>query len=86
MSSKPQQNPGLASDTTPKLDANETKPKMFDKEGAIGQHFTEEGAVGGMTQKIGGPFDKEGMIGEQFTAKGAVGGTVESMMGGKKRA
>lgn len=49
-------------------------------------HIIEEGAIGGIGQKIGGPFDKEGMIGEQFTAKGAVGGTIDSMMGGKKRA
>lgn len=40
MSSQPQQKPSLVSDTTPKTAANETKPKMFDKEGAIGQHFT----------------------------------------------
>ncbi|KAL7904640.1 hypothetical protein GGI35DRAFT_462942 [Trichoderma velutinum] len=86
MSSNPSQKSSLASNTAPQTADIETKPKVFDKEGAVGQHFTEEGAVGGMAQKIGGPFDKEGMIGEQFTAKGAVGGTVESMMGGQKRA
>ncbi|KAL5095421.1 hypothetical protein Trisim1_000197 [Trichoderma cf. simile WF8] len=86
MSSQSQQKPSLVSDTAPKTAANETKPKMFDKEGAIGQHFTEEGAIGGMGQKVGGPFAKEGMIGEHFTAEGSVGGTVQSMMGGKKQA
>lgn len=40
MSSQSQQKPSLVSDTAPKMGANETKPKMFDKEGAIGQHFT----------------------------------------------
>ncbi|KAL7786107.1 hypothetical protein V8C43DRAFT_324911 [Trichoderma afarasin] len=86
MSSQSQQKPSLVSDTAPKMGANETKPKMFDKEGAIGQHFTEEGAIGGMGQKVGGPFAKEGLIGEHFTAEGSVGGTVQSMMGGKKQA
>lgn len=48
--------------------------------------IVEEGAIGGMGQKVGGPFAKEGMIGEHFTAEGSVGGTVQSMMGGKKQA
>ncbi|KAK3389347.1 hypothetical protein B0H63DRAFT_518579 [Podospora didyma] len=60
------------------------KPKMFDSEGAIGKQFTEEGALGGAAQKIGGPLDKEGAIGKQFTDKGAIGGTVQNMMGGTK--
>ncbi|KKO99400.1 hypothetical protein THAR02_08481 [Trichoderma harzianum] len=86
MSSQPRQKPDLVSDVTSQTAANETKPKMFDKEGAIGQHFTEDGAIGGMGQKVGGPFAKDGMIGEHFTAEGKVGGTVQSMMGGKKDA
>lgn len=40
MSSQPQQKPNPVSDATFKAAANETKPKMLDKEGAIGQHFT----------------------------------------------
>lgn len=48
--------------------------------------IVEEGAIGGMGQKVGGPFAKDGMIGEHFTAEGKVGGTVQSMMGGKKDA
>ncbi|KAL7939320.1 hypothetical protein V8C35DRAFT_275162 [Trichoderma chlorosporum] len=86
MSSTSAPKSSLASDSAPAMGANETKPKVFDKEGAIGQHFTETGAIGGMGEKIGGPLGKEGVVGKQFTAEGAVGGTIDSMMGGKKRA
>lgn len=47
---------------------------------------TENGAIGGTAQKIGGPFDKEGMIGKQFTTEGSIGGTVQNNMGGEKKA
>jgi len=46
--------------------------------------LVEQGAVGGIAQKIGGPLDKEGAIGKQFTTEGAVGGTVQADLGGKK--
>ncbi|KOS18151.1 hypothetical protein ESCO_003319 [Escovopsis weberi] len=63
----------------------ETKPKMFDKEGMVGKQFTEKGSLGGMAQKMGGPMDKEGMVGKQFTAEGMLGGTVQNAMGGEKK-
>ncbi|KAI0815529.1 hypothetical protein F5Y07DRAFT_183346 [Xylaria sp. FL0933] len=62
----------------------EDKPKAFDAEGTIGKQFTEQGALGGAAQKIGGPLDKEGMIGKQFTTEGSIGGSVQSTMGGTK--
>ncbi|KAI2623048.1 hypothetical protein GGS26DRAFT_566969 [Hypomontagnella submonticulosa] len=62
----------------------EDKPKMFDAQGSIGKQFTEEGAIGGTAQKIGGPLDKEGMVGKQFTTDGSVGGSVQSALGGQK--
>ncbi|KAL7944978.1 hypothetical protein V8C42DRAFT_324228 [Trichoderma barbatum] len=86
MSSTSAPKSSLASDTAPSTGVNDTKPKVFDKEGTVGQHFTEEGAIGGTAQMVGGPLDKEGMVGKQFTTEGAVGGTVESIMGGQKRA
>jgi hypothetical protein len=46
----------------------------------------EQGAIGSMGQKIGGPFDKEGMIGKQFTPEGSIGGAVQNAMGGEKKA
>ncbi|KAI0152049.1 hypothetical protein F4776DRAFT_11076 [Hypoxylon sp. NC0597] len=61
----------------------EDKPKVFDAQGSIGKQFTEEGAIGGTAQKVGGPLDKEGMIGKQFTTEGSVGGSVQSALGGK---
>ncbi|KAI0852875.1 hypothetical protein F5Y00DRAFT_258130 [Daldinia vernicosa] len=61
----------------------EDKPKMFDAQGSIGKQFTEEGAIGGTAQKIGGPLDKEGMVGKQFTTEGSVGGSVQSKLGGQ---
>ncbi|KAL6876957.1 hypothetical protein J3F83DRAFT_712484 [Trichoderma novae-zelandiae] len=84
MSSTSAPKSSLASDTTPKQGGNNTQPKMFDKEGAVGHQFTEEGMLGGMAQKMGGPLDKEGMVGKQFTTEGALGGTAQNMMGGQK--
>ncbi|KAJ1334081.1 hypothetical protein MN608_04084 [Microdochium nivale] len=60
------------------------KPKVFDEQGAIGKQFTEQGALGGTAQAIGGPFDKQGAIGKQFTTDGAIGGTVQDAVGGTK--
>ncbi|KAI1467546.1 uncharacterized protein F4812DRAFT_400720 [Daldinia caldariorum] len=62
----------------------ENKPKAFDSQGSIGKQFTENGALGGAAQKIGGPLDKEGMVGKQFTPEGSIGGTVQSNLGGQK--
>ena len=50
--------------------------------------FTEEGSIGQIGEKIGGPFSSEGMIGRQFTTgfhsneklnfkEGSIGGTIE---------
>ncbi|RSM14088.1 hypothetical protein CDV31_005550 [Fusarium ambrosium] len=64
----------------------DTKPKVMDAQGSIGKQFTEQGAIGSMGQKIGGPFDKEGMIGKQFTPEGSIGGAVQNAMGGEKKA
>lgn len=61
-----------------------SKPKAFDAQGAVGKQFTEQGAIGGTAQKIGGPLDKEGAISKQFTTEGSIGGTVQSALGGKK--
>ncbi|KAK2604124.1 hypothetical protein N8I77_007079 [Diaporthe amygdali] len=58
------------------------KPKVFDADGAVGKQFTEDGAIGGTAQKIGGPLDKEGAIGKQFTTEGSIGGTVQDKLGG----
>ncbi|KAI2602392.1 hypothetical protein GGR54DRAFT_645089 [Hypoxylon sp. NC1633] len=78
-------NTGMASQV--KTPANsgigEDKPKMFDAQGAIGKQFTEQGAVGGAAQKVGGPLDKDGMIGKQFTTDGSIGGSVQSTLGGQ---
>ncbi|OTB02479.1 hypothetical protein M426DRAFT_13455 [Hypoxylon sp. CI-4A] len=60
----------------------EDKPKMFDAEGSIGKQFTEQGALGGAAQKVGGPLDKQGMVGKQFTPEGSIGGSVQSALGG----
>ncbi|ETN45806.1 uncharacterized protein HMPREF1541_09639 [Cyphellophora europaea CBS 101466] len=88
MASKPTGggNGGMASDKqTPATAAiGATKPKVFDQQGAIGKQFTEQGAIGGAAQSIGGPLDKEGAIGKQFTADGALGGSVQKAMGGEK--
>lgn len=46
---------------------------------------SEQGAVGGAAQAIGGPFDKEGAIGKQFTSEGAIGGAVQNSMGGTSK-
>ncbi|KAI1342487.1 hypothetical protein F5Y15DRAFT_372958 [Xylariaceae sp. FL0016] len=76
---------GMASSTTTPANAGigEDKPKAFDAQGAIGKQFTEQGALGGAAQKVGGPLDKDGMIGKQFTTEGSVGGSVQSALGGK---
>ncbi|KAL7627868.1 hypothetical protein AAE478_002063 [Parahypoxylon ruwenzoriense] len=63
----------------------EDKPKMFDAKGSIGKQFTEEGAIGGAAQKIGGPLDKEGIVGKQFTTEGSIGGSVQSALGGQSK-
>ncbi|KAM0519392.1 hypothetical protein ACHAPE_003564 [Trichoderma viride] len=75
--------PRATSGMNPTAGVGDIKP-IFDKEGAVGKQFTEQGAVGSMGQAVGGPLDKEGMVGKQFTAEGAIGGTAQSMMGGKK--
>ncbi|KAL2115155.1 hypothetical protein VTJ04DRAFT_10818 [Mycothermus thermophilus] len=61
------------------------KPGLFDEQGAIGKHFTPEGAIGGTAQNVGGPLDKEGAIGKQFTTEGSIGGKVQEMMGGTQK-
>ncbi|GAW26732.1 hypothetical protein SAMD00023353_4600310 [Rosellinia necatrix] len=77
---------GTASAVTTPANAGigEDKPRAFDAQGTIGKQFTEQGALGGAAQKIGGPLDREGMIGKQFTAEGSIGGSVQSAMGGTK--
>ncbi|KAI9170873.1 hypothetical protein HJFPF1_00348 [Paramyrothecium foliicola] len=69
---------------------NDTKPKVFDEQGAIGKQFTgsetDKGALGGTAEKVGGPFDKDGMIGKQFTTEGSIGGSVQNTVGGQKKA
>ncbi|KAI1321557.1 hypothetical protein F5Y16DRAFT_67801 [Xylariaceae sp. FL0255] len=77
---------GMASATkTPaNMGIGEDKPRALDADGSIGKQFTEQGALGGIAQKIGGPFDKEGIVGKQFTTEGALGGTVQGNMGGTK--
>ncbi|KAK3318948.1 hypothetical protein B0H66DRAFT_253507 [Apodospora peruviana] len=80
----PRSTGGMASAQTTGATANlgTDKPKLFDSSGAIGKQFTEDGALGGTAQAIGGPLDKEGMIGKQFTEQGSIGGTVQNLMGG----
>ncbi|KAM0251927.1 hypothetical protein ACHAQJ_007942 [Trichoderma viride] len=85
MASAPAPVSNATSGTTPTTGASDSKPKMFDKDGAVGKQFTEQGAIGGMVQNIGGPFDKEGIVGKQFTTEGAIGGIVEAVVGGQKR-
>ncbi|KAK5661305.1 hypothetical protein OQA88_11200 [Cercophora sp. LCS_1] len=53
-----------------------TKNKVFDEHGVVGKQFTENGALGGTAQAVGGPLDKNGVIGKQFTTEGIIGGTV----------
>jgi hypothetical protein len=64
----------------------DTKPKVFDEQGAIGKQFTDKGALGGTAEKIGGPLAKDGAVGKQFTTAGSIGGTVQDNMGGQKKA
>ena len=47
---------------------------------------TENGAIGGTAEKIGGPFDKDGIVGKQFTTEGSIGGSVQNVAGGQKKA
>jgi hypothetical protein len=47
---------------------------------------TENGALGGTAEKIGGPFDKDGVVGKQFTTEGSIGGSVQNAAGGQKKA
>ncbi|KAM5347325.1 hypothetical protein ACJ41O_010330 [Fusarium nematophilum] len=68
------------------INASDTMPKAMDAKGTVGKQFTEQGAIGGTAQKIGGPLDKEGMIGKQFTTEGSIGGAVQNAMGGEKKA
>ncbi|KAF3014966.1 hypothetical protein G7054_g7791 [Neopestalotiopsis clavispora] len=77
---------GMASATRTPATAGigEDKPKAFDAQGTIGKQFTEQGALGGAAQSIGGPFDKEGAIGKQFTTEGGIGGSVQNALGGNK--
>ncbi|XXG98778.1 hypothetical protein Hte_005108 [Hypoxylon texense] len=76
---------GMASQVKTPANASvgEDKPKMFDAQGSIGKQFTEDGAIGGAAQKVGGPLDKDGMIGKQFNPDGSIGGSVQSTFGGK---
>ncbi|KAK0755596.1 hypothetical protein N5P37_011838, partial [Trichoderma harzianum] len=80
MSSAPAPISNATSGTSPTTGASDSKPKMFDKDGAVGKQFTTQGAIGGIGQNIGGPLDKEGIVGKQFTTEGAIGGTVEAVM------
>ena len=55
---------------------------VFSKDGAIGKHFTTDGAVGGTAQKLGEgtAFDMQGTIGKQFTAEGGgIGGKAQDV-------
>ncbi|KAJ4228761.1 hypothetical protein NW757_014131 [Fusarium falciforme] len=67
------------------LNIKDTVPKAMDAQGSVGKQFTEQGAIGGTAQKIGGPLDKEGMIGKKFTTEGNIGGSVQNAMGGGKK-
>ncbi|KAL8284696.1 hypothetical protein RB597_001986 [Gaeumannomyces tritici] len=74
---------------------DDTKPKAFDAQGAVGKQFTDpgrfclgrrdgkadEGVIGGTANKIGGPLAKDGLVGKQFTTEGTIGGTIQSTMG-----
>ncbi|RKU48844.1 hypothetical protein DL546_007519 [Coniochaeta pulveracea] len=75
---------GMASDTKTPANAGigEDKPGAFDAKGAVGHAFTENGAIGGTANAIGGPLAKDGVIGKQFTTEGSVGGTVQNTLGG----
>ncbi|KAI0973956.1 hypothetical protein F4678DRAFT_458745 [Xylaria arbuscula] len=60
-------------------------PSVISSEGAIGQPFNPEGAIGKIGEKIGGPFSKEGMIGSQFDAsKQGIAGHVERAVDGPR--
>ncbi|KAI1009891.1 hypothetical protein LB503_011539 [Fusarium chuoi] len=70
----------------PLTNLTDSVPKAMDEQGSVGKQFTENGAIGGTAQKIGGPFDKEGVIWKQLTTEGSIGGTVQNNMGGEKKA
>ncbi|KAK2070537.1 hypothetical protein P8C59_005022 [Phyllachora maydis] len=80
----PKSTGGMSGETTTPANANlgSSKPNVFDAQGAVGKQFTEQGAIGGAAQKIGGPLAKDGAIGHAFTTDGAVGGTVQGALGG----
>ncbi|EON98235.1 hypothetical protein UCRPA7_6203 [Phaeoacremonium minimum UCRPA7] len=80
----PKADGGMASSTKTPATAGvgDDAPKALDADGSIGKQFTEQGAIGGMAQKIGGPLDKDGVIGKQFTTEGSIGGTVQDNLGG----
>lgn len=82
---KPTGTGGMAFETKTPANANVglDRAKVFDKDGAIGNAFTEEGAIGSTAQKIGGPFDKEGVVGKTFTTEGTIGGSVQQALGGQ---
>ncbi|KXJ91810.1 hypothetical protein Micbo1qcDRAFT_203860 [Microdochium bolleyi] len=77
---------GMASSTQTPANSHlgTDKPKAFDEQGAIGKQFTEQGALGGAAQAVGGPLAKDGAIGKQFTTDGAIGGSVQNALGGTK--
>ncbi|KAI1760512.1 hypothetical protein GGR53DRAFT_78415 [Hypoxylon sp. FL1150] len=78
-------NTGMSSQVKTPANAGvgEDKPKLFDAQGSIGKQFTDEGAIGGAAQKIGGPLAKDGAIGKQFNADGSIGGSVQNTLGGQ---
>ena len=46
---------------------------------------TADGAIGGTTQKVGGPLDKEGAIDQHFNADEKIGGMVQENLADKKQ-
>ena len=46
---------------------------------------TADGAIGGTTQKVGGPLDKEGAIDQHFNADEKIGGMVQENLADKNR-
>ena len=84
---------GVGDDAPKALDADGSIGKQFTGMVAGGNAYLvgqsrkltpsiEQGAIGGMAQKIGGPLDKDGVIGKQFTTEGSIGGTVQDNLGG----
>lgn len=60
---------GTSRANTPQRDR--TKPYL-DKDGAIGRHFKLGGAVGRVTEKLGGPFAYNGRIGRMWNPEAEV--------------